>query len=220
MFESLLHLDDQILLGINGSHSLMLDNVILLITYTITWVPMGVFMLWLVYKKMGARYFFGVLAGIAACIFVADIVSSGIFKPLVERYRPTRDPDLMNMVDVVNGYRGGKYGFFSSHAANTMSVAVFLSYVFRNKVLTSLLLLWSVLNCWSRLYLGVHFLSDVITGIIFGVLVGKVVYLVFRHFYKKQQTQEKQTQALASPLITSILLTFVLILTIAPLLAK
>ncbi|MGN1214019.1 MAG: phosphatase PAP2 family protein [Bacteroidaceae bacterium] len=179
MNEQLLSLDEKITLAINGSHSILLDHLALIITSTVAWVPIGVFILWHVYHKYNLRTMLYVLLGMGLCVLMADSISSGFFKPFVERFRPTRDPELMYVVKVVEGYRGGRYGFFSSHAANTCSVALFLGLLFRNKVLYYLLALFTLSNCWSRVYLGVHYFGDIIVGLLCGVIVGWCVYRLY-----------------------------------------
>ena len=77
------------------------------------------------------------------------------------------------------------YGFFSAHAANTLSLAVFLSLLVRNRIFTFALVFWSLVNCYSRLYLGVHYPLDILTGIVCGILVGVACFFVCRHFYFK-----------------------------------
>ena len=86
----------------------------------------------------------------------------------------------MYLVDVVNDYRGGKYGFFSSHAANTFAVATFMSLLVRYRAFTLTLVSWALLNCWSRVYLGVHYVGDIAAGILWGLFVGYAVYWLFR----------------------------------------
>jgi undecaprenyl-diphosphatase len=100
-------------------------------------------------------------------------------KPLVARWRPTHDPQIGALVDVVDGYRGGRFGFFSAHACNTFSIAVFFSLLVRSRLLTIALLFWSLTNCWTRLYLGVHFPGDILVGLLWGAVVGASVYLLF-----------------------------------------
>ena len=179
MIDYLLQLDEKITLAINGSHSILLDHLALIITSTIAWVPLGVFLLWHVYRNYNLRTMLYVLIGLGLCVFLADTISSGFFKPFVERFRPTRDPELMYVVKVVEGYRGGRYGFFSSHAANTCSVALFLGLLFRNKILYYLLAFFTLSNCWSRVYLGVHYFGDIIVGLLCGVIVGWCVYRLY-----------------------------------------
>ena len=94
----------------------------------------------------------------------------------------------MYLVDVVKGYRGGSYGFFSSHAANTMAVATFLTFTIRNKCLSLWLLSWNLLNCWTRVYLGVHYVGDLIVGCIWGIIVGWSMYRMIIHNKIKRQT--------------------------------
>ena len=116
------------------------------------------------------------LAIILLGILISDQLSSSIVKPLTQRYRPTQNPQLMYLVDVVNNYRGGQYGFFSAHASNTFTVAVFLSLLFRHRLAGCLLISWAALNGYTRIYLGVHYFGDVLVGTLVGIVVGFGLY--------------------------------------------
>ena len=102
-----------------------------------------------------------------------------IVKPLVARWRPTHDPQIGMLVDTVDNYRGGNYGFFSAHACNTFSIALFLSLLMRRRLLVITLICFSLVNCWTRLYLGVHYPGDIMVGLIWGTIVGYSVYRLY-----------------------------------------
>ena len=118
-------------------------------------------------------------------ITLADQISSGICKPYFARFRPTQDPELMYLIDIVNGYRGGRFGFTSSHAANTFAVAVFLSLVIKSKPLTYILCIWACLNAYSRIYLGVHYPGDILFGTLTGIAVGGITYYLYKYLIKR-----------------------------------
>jgi len=110
---------------------------------------------------------------------LAGTIDDTIVKPLVARWRPTHDPQIGALVDVVNGYRGGNYGFFSAHAANTFSIALFFSLLMRPRRGVCFMVAWSLINCWTRLYLGVHYPGDITVGLLWGGLVGYGVYRLY-----------------------------------------
>lgn len=117
------------------------------------------------------------------CVLFADGLVDGIIKQLAERWRPSNDPTFKYMVQVVDDIRPKGYSFCSAHAANTMSLAVFFSLLIRSKLLTITLVIWSLINCWTRLYLGVHYPSDILCGMIIGIIVGILVYLLYYKIY-------------------------------------
>ncbi len=175
----LIDLDRQLLLTLNGSPSLFLDGLVKTLTTAVTWVPLYVSLLFLVMKNndnLKKVLLIVVCAGL--CVLLAGSLNDMIVKPLVERWRPSHDEQIGMAVDVVNGYRGGKYGFFSSHAANTFSLAVFFALLVRSRLLSVALIAWSLVNCWTRLYLGVHFPGDILCGLLWGGLVGTGVWLL------------------------------------------
>ena len=172
-FESLIQLDKTLLLALNGSHSLFLDGLAQVLTTAATWIPLYVSLLYLVIKNNeNVQQIMLVVAGAAACVVLAGTVDDVLVKPWVARWRPTHDPEIGALIDVVNGYRGGNYGFFSAHAANTFSIAVFFCCVVRSKLLGATLVLWSLVNCWTRIYLGVHYPGDIFFGLLWGGFVG------------------------------------------------
>ena len=122
---------------------------------------------------------FMIVCDAGLCVFLAGSMCDMFVKPTVARWRPGHDPEIAMYVDAVNGYRSGNYGFFSSHASNTFSIAVFFSLLVRSRLLTFFLVLWSLVNCWTRMYLGVHFPGDILCGLLWGGLVGSLVYYFF-----------------------------------------
>lgn len=179
----MLELDRTLTLMLNGSHSLLVDGMAWTATQTTTWLPLAVVLLYVVIRNNELGGALRIIIGIALSILVADQVASSVFKPLVARFRPTNDPQIMYLVDVVRGYRGGQYGFFSSHAANTFAVATFVSLAVRSRSMAAALFSWALLNCWSRVYLGVHYVGDLTVGAIWGALTGYAFYrlLVRQH---------------------------------------
>lgn len=190
MFEKLLNIDTQLTLLLNGSESVILDQFALTATATSTWLPLAVLLLYVVIRGNKWQNVLIVILSIALAITLADQLASGVCKPLVARLRPSQDPLLSGVIDIVGDYRGGRYGFFSSHAANTCAVATFLSLLFRNKGLTIALYSWTLLNCWTRVYLGVHYVGDLLVGLLWGTIVGILVYKLAVKCFNKFAPQD------------------------------
>ncbi len=193
-------MDTALTLFFNGSQSLYLDGIAWTATQTSTWLPLALVLLYVVIQANDLRGIFYFVLGVAVSILLADQVASSVFKPLVARWRPSHNPEIMYLVDVVRGYRGGSYGFFSSHAANTMAVATFVSLVMRSKWLAAWLGSWVLINCWSRVYLGVHYVGDLFTGLVWGTLVGYGIYRFHHYLCKKYQTTNSSDNA--SPFVS------------------
>ena len=183
LFDQLIAFDKQLLLQVNGSESLYLDRLIRILTNAVTWIPLYLSLFYIAIRNNEtAAKILLVLAGAGLCVFFAGSLDDLIVKPTVARWRPTHDPEIGLLVDIVDGYRGGKYGFFSAHAANTFSIAVFFCWLVRSKLLSVALVLWSFTNCYTRLYLGVHYPGDILVGLTWGFIVGTAVYFLIRHF--------------------------------------
>ena len=181
MIEFLQDIDRQLLLYINGSDSLYLDRLVRTLTNGLTWIPLYLSLFYMVMKNNdNFRRLLLVLGGAGLCVLLAGTVDDAIVKPLVARWRQTHDPQIGILVDIVDGYRGGKYGFFSAHASNTMSIATFFCWLARSRRLSIALVIWSLVNCWTRMYLGVHFPGDILVGLIWGITVGTGVYFLYR----------------------------------------
>ena len=155
-WNTLISFDKELLLAVNGSASLFLDGLVKTLTTAATWIPLYLALFYLVLKNNDStKKILLIVACAALCVLIAGSLDDLVVKPLVARWRPSRDPEIGILVDTVNGYRGGRYGFFSAHASNTFSIAVFFSLLIRSRLLTFFLIGWSFVNCWTRLYLGV-----------------------------------------------------------------
>ena len=185
-FQQIIDFDKQLLLLLNGSESLFLDSMVVTLTTAWTWIPLYISLLIVVIKNSdSALKILLTILSAGLCVLLAGTVDDTIVKPLVGRWRPTRDPEIGILVDIVDGYRGGDYGFFSAHAANTFSIAIFFCWLVRCRLLSIALVLWSLTNCWTRLYLGVHFPGDILVGLCWGALVGTGVYFLYRYCVTK-----------------------------------
>lgn len=183
---SLIEIDRQILTYVNGSDSLFLDKLMLTLTQGFTWIPLYISLFFLVMKNNETMaQILLVVGGAALCFILSDGMADGIVKPLVGRWRPSNDPIIKYSIDIVGQHRGTNYGFFSAHAANTFSLAIFFSLIVKDKLFTLFMVLWSFINCYTRMYLGLHYPGDIIVGLIWGTVVGICVYLLYHYIYRR-----------------------------------
>ncbi len=225
LVESLLPLERDLFFALNGSDSSFLDNVMWTISGRFIWIPVFLFVLFIFFYRARKNEAILVTLFLILLFVATDQISSSFFKPFFERFRPTHHPDFKDMVDIINGYRGGRYGFISGHATNSFGLAVFLSLVFRNRLVTLITLLWAAINSYTRIYLGVHFISDILAGMIVGALVALLLYTVYATL-RKAIIQPPSSRRLSpygkkegTILATFIILYLVIIAIFSPLLA-
>ncbi|MBO7456815.1 MAG: phosphatase PAP2 family protein [Paludibacteraceae bacterium] len=178
----MLGFDTDILLWINGHSAEWLDEVMWTVSQTKTWIPIYLLLAGFIVKKFrNWKAVLLILVGFGIAVGLSDFVCSGVLKPFVCRLRPTHDPAL-DPLHLVNGYVGGRYGFCSSHAANTMAVGLLFSLLYKDARATVSLMTWVALVCYSRMYLGVHYPSDIICGLAVGALWAALVYWALRRW--------------------------------------
>lgn len=183
-------IDQQLLFWLNGSDSLFTDGVMTTLTTGTTWIPLYIALFYLVLKNNETMAQVLLTIGCAAaCVLVTAGITNLVIKPLVARPRPCDDPLIKYAVDVVSGVSAGNYSFFSAHAANTSALVMFLALLIRNKLFIVAMIIWSLLNCYTRLYLGVHYPSDILCGLLFGSLMGFIAYVVYLKIYLKISPQ-------------------------------
>lgn len=151
----------------------------------ITWIPLAlIFIGVLLYKAEWRQFGLFLICGLIIGL-LCDWVAADLIKPFFGRLRPSHHPDFKDVVDVILERRGGRFGFISNHAANGFGIAIFTSFLFKYRYYTLTIYSWVIVTAYSRIYLGVHFITDIIGGFIWGTAVGFSVYLLYGYLYKR-----------------------------------
>ncbi len=190
LLSNLIEADNACLLAINGWHADWADSFMYAFSGKWIWIPFYVSLLYVIVRNMRWQVALGCVVGIALTIVIADQVGASLIRPEVARLRPTNlQNPLSDMVHVVNGYRSGRYGFPSCHAANTFGLAFFIFYLFRNRMLTWFVMLWAIVTCYSRTYLGVHYPGDLLAGALLGFIGASLCYWLFTRLcqYRREE---------------------------------
>lgn len=196
MIEFLKDIDQSLLLAINGWNSPFWDSIMWLLTGKVIWFPFYLFLFVLAYRKMPVKTFvLFTIIGFSTVGF-ADFTANYGIKKTVQRYRPSHHLELgqqlkFHTFEDGNQYRGGQYGFISGHATNSFVIAVFFGLFLKKhyRYIFSLLIIWALLVCYTRLYLGVHYPSDIIGGMIYGSVIAYLGSWAFHRFSKHKVFQ-------------------------------
>jgi len=173
--ESLISLDQELLIFLNSLNSHVWDQIMILGTNKYTWTPLYLYFCYCIFKSFSKQGIL-ILVSIVLMILVTDQFTSSFMKPFFERLRPCHEPSIAAILhSKVNC--GGQFGFASSHSANSFAIAAFMVFLMRPRAGWWILFLWATIVAYSRVYLGVHYPGDVIVGGLIGVLFG---WLFFR----------------------------------------
>ena len=179
-------IDARLLLIVNGAHSPFFDSVMWCISGRWIWVPFYAVLAYLLFRRMSWKRASICLVTIGLIILAADQTCATLIRPEIGRLRPANlNNPLSSFVHVVNGYRSGRYGFPSCHAANTFALAVFMSLVIRHKWFTVMMFSWAFIVSYSRMYLGVHYFGDLFCGATIGSLFAVLFYYLQNYLFKR-----------------------------------
>lgn len=180
-----MEIDTQLFLFLNRLHTGWLDTVMVSITEMWPWIPLYILLLFMVFKHYGKRGWW-ILLAVGVVILCSDQLSAHVCKPLFQRLRPCFNPDLEGLVHLPKGLPGGRYGFVSSHAANTFAVAAFLTATLRKnyKSIGWWLYAWALVSSYSRIYIGVHYPGDILAGTALGILIGLIIWKLMKLIFK------------------------------------
>lgn len=173
MIDQLLQLDTAVFVFLNNLGTTGWDGFWLAYTAKFNWIPFYAVLLYFVFKQMPLKTFLITIVVVALMIVVTDQITN-LFKYGFQRLRPCYAEDLIGKMRLVKSGCGGRYGYFSGHASNSMAVAIFIGLTLKTrfKYLIYILGIWAILMGYSRIYIGVHYPLDVVSGLLFGGTVG------------------------------------------------
>ena len=191
--ETLSNIDSDLFLFLNGLHTDWMDKVMVLLTDMWAWFPIYLLLIYWTIKQYGKRCWWIFLA-VALVVLCTDQLASHVCKPVFQRLRPCYNADYQDLIHLPKGMAGGKYGFVSSHAANTFGIATFLTPALRKyRPWTAIVLyLWAFISSYSRIYIGYHYPGDILCGALLGMLIGLILWkafqlIVVRKLWKSEQ---------------------------------
>lgn len=180
MIDTLLQLDQDALLALNSLRSPFFDNLLFMFSGKLVWGLMYLTMLIALFqgfenKKVAIVWTLAIIL----TIVLADQLCATVIRPYFERLRPSNPENpISSMVNIVNDYRGGRYGFPSCHAANSFGLAIITALIWRGGRVGWFIFIWAIINSYSRTYIGVHYPGDLLVGAVVGLLSGTAVYLL------------------------------------------
>ncbi len=189
--KNLTDIDTELFVFLNSFNSSFFDELMYYISKFQTWIPLLLLIIYYILKTYKGKGFY-ILGGIVIAIILADQSSVELFKNVFQRLRPCHNPEIKDVVHIVRGHCGGKYGFVSSHAANTFAVAVFISSFINIKSYKIGLIIWAAIVSYSRIYLGVHYPGDILGGAVLGVLCGLLSFYIVRFAIKKHNWDDSE----------------------------
>ncbi|WP_149304815.1 phosphatase PAP2 family protein [Pareuzebyella sediminis] len=171
MWEALIQYDKELFLFLNKLGNPSWDGFWMFMTHKLSAIPVYVALLLLSYRQLGLKKTLLMLVAVAIMILATDQLSN-FFKYGVKRLRPCYDPELAELVRLVKNSCGGRFGYFSAHAANSFAIAFFFTFLLSPKYryIGIFLTVWAILVAYSRIYIGVHFPMDVLSGALVGLI--------------------------------------------------
>lgn len=175
-------LDNNLITTINFDGSTAYDNFWWFYTNGLTWAGLAVAIVFYLvyYAKAEKKQILLIIAAVAFLFLLCDQIPASVIKPIVARFRPSHNPDLEGQLSFVNGYMGGRYGFPSNHACNGFGIAMFLTLLAKNWKVSLTAFLWAAGSCYSRMYLGVHYPTDILVGALLGVCFAYLSFYLFK----------------------------------------
>lgn len=188
--ETLQQLDNELFIWFNSSHSPFRDVMMMFFTRVEFWIPFYILVAYQIFKSKSKEAWWW-LIGLSLMILFGNLISTYLFKDILQRLRPSHEPALNGIVNLVKGYAGDKFGFVSSHATAVFAFAIYTSKLFKNHIYTLFITFWSFLIVYTRLYLGLHYPGDILGGMLLGLGVGFFFFRMTRWWVSRLYPQKQ-----------------------------